>query len=323
MVSVIIPTYNRKNLIQYTLDSLKADNHPGVDLEVIVVDDHSSDSTLESIKEKYPWVVAITNTKKGAASARNCGLGIAKGQYIMYLDSDDLVGQNYFLKKIEYLNNNAAVDAVYGNSEFFESDTDFGKEKIIFKIKYPAYPSADHRFDHLDNYLRGQFLPQNALIWRKTFLEKTDGHDETLSVNQDVELFIRGLLHDMKIVAIEDGTSVYVRHHSLDQRVGVASGSEQKYRQILDLRKKILAEMRALEIADKKCLESMSLYLFYRWQEIRQLYPALASEFLALAKSTRWPIELPGGSVLKLLSKAFGPVNAVKIKELMNKLTSI
>lgn len=90
-VSVIIPLFNRKHLIGYTLDSLKPEHHEGVQIQVIVVDDGSTDGAYEFVKENYSWVSLYRNPKKGAPSARNFGLFNSTAPFVHFLDSDDLV----------------------------------------------------------------------------------------------------------------------------------------------------------------------------------------------------------------------------------------
>src|ERR1035437_10176500 len=118
-VSVIIPTYNRVNLIKFTLDSLDEAYHTDIQLEVIVIDDGSTDGTLDFIAKQYPGIVLLKNKGKGAALARNIGLMAAKGKYIMYLDSDDLVGANYFAQKLLLLEQHPELDACYGEYDVF------------------------------------------------------------------------------------------------------------------------------------------------------------------------------------------------------------
>lgn len=92
LVSVIVPAYNVENLISRCLDSLVNQTYPNY--EVIVVNDGSTDGTLgicESYSEAYQCVRVIDKDNGGQSSARNAGLDIAEGDYIMFCDSDDFV----------------------------------------------------------------------------------------------------------------------------------------------------------------------------------------------------------------------------------------
>jgi glycosyltransferase involved in cell wall biosynthesis len=91
VVSVVIPSYNRAYCVATTIDSALAQTHGN--LEVLVVDDGSSDGTREMIAERYraePRVRYIHQTNAGVSAARNHGLRLARGQFVALLDSDDL-----------------------------------------------------------------------------------------------------------------------------------------------------------------------------------------------------------------------------------------
>ncbi|MCM1231281.1 MAG: glycosyltransferase family 2 protein [Ruminococcus flavefaciens] len=95
-ISVIIPTYNREKTIIRCLDSIFKQTYPVY--EVIVVDDGSTDETLNIIKNQYSDDVRIIKQRhKGAQAARNVGVIAAKGEYIAFLDSDD----EWLPKKLE------------------------------------------------------------------------------------------------------------------------------------------------------------------------------------------------------------------------------
>jgi glycosyltransferase involved in cell wall biosynthesis len=313
ILSIIIPTFNRKELLRYTLESLDKKFHTGVEFEVIIVDDRSTDDTVHFVRENYPSLKMLFNKGRGAAAARNTGLSAAQGEYILYLDSDDLIGENYFREKIKYLEHNDDVGAVYGTYDFFASDAEFSPEKIIFRHKYPQIAPGEKQ-THISNNLAGNFLPPNAIIWRKAFLVKLAGHDETLGVNQDVDLLIRGLFAGLKLVAVSDGTRVYIRDHSLDNRVGNVGSSQEKWRQILQLRKKIYVELKQNGYGSPENYRSLSAFLFGFWKSLRHKSPEIAAEYLETAKEIYWPLQINGNIVFRTLAKVIGPVNAVKIK---------
>ena len=86
--SVVIPAYNREHLIERTLASVFAQNRP--DLEVIVVDDGSTDDTREVVRRYGDRVTLLTQENQGPGAARNAGIREAQGEYVAFLDSDDL-----------------------------------------------------------------------------------------------------------------------------------------------------------------------------------------------------------------------------------------
>src|SRR5215468_9618488 len=91
LVSVVIPSYNRAYCVATTIDSALAQTH--ANMEVLLVDDGSKDCTRELLAERYrgePRVRYIHQANAGVSAARNHGLGLARGQYIALLDSDDI-----------------------------------------------------------------------------------------------------------------------------------------------------------------------------------------------------------------------------------------
>lgn len=319
LLSIIIPTYNRVQLIKYTLDSLGKEYHPGVDFEIIVVDDGSNDGTQAMIRQHYPAVRLFSNEKKGAAAARNKGLVEAQGKYVQFLDSDDLVGENFFLKKLEFLEANSLYHAAYGGYDYFVSNTDFTQNQVVFKYKYPMLAGHRNGKEHLVNYLAGNYTPLNSIIWQKRFIAKIKGLDESLSINQDVELFVRAIFKGLLINAVDDGTRVYVRSHDVDERVGDPNNEKNKHRQILELRKKIHADLRIYAYDETECYAALSSYLFDHWKKLRHTSPGLANAYLDFAKSVYWPVRVKGNVGIRLLAVMLGPVRAVNVKHFLLK----
>ena len=86
-LSVIIPTYNRADLLIRALKSVENQTQPAD--EVIIVDDGSTDNTQELLLRNFPQFQALSQPRKGVSAARNLGISNAKNQWIAFLDSDD------------------------------------------------------------------------------------------------------------------------------------------------------------------------------------------------------------------------------------------
>ena len=108
LVSVIIPAYNVAEYIPFCLDSLISQTYNN--LEIICVNDGSTDSTLDVIKDyaqKDGRIVLIDKENGGLSSARNAGMNIAKGDYISFVDSDDYVSHDFIMRLKELLEGNS------------------------------------------------------------------------------------------------------------------------------------------------------------------------------------------------------------------------
>ena len=111
-ISVIIPAYNAMDYLPETMESVLAQTHH--DFEVIVVNDGSSDQTRQWVSQiKDPRVKLISQENKGLAGARNTGIAHAQGEYITFLDADDLWEPTKLEKQVRVLDENSEVGLVY------------------------------------------------------------------------------------------------------------------------------------------------------------------------------------------------------------------
>jgi len=150
--SIIIPTYNRSHFLPMTLESVSNQTYQE-EYEIIVVDDGSTDNTEEILKKwikKEPRLKVVKHkTNKGAASARNTGISIAKGKYILFLDSDDRLLPEALKIFAEAVKNQS-------NKEVFIGAT--LKENKIGKIKKVTIPNiTENKMFNLKNFIDGKF----------------------------------------------------------------------------------------------------------------------------------------------------------------------
>ncbi|MRX45675.1 glycosyltransferase family 2 protein [Pedobacter puniceum] len=121
MISIIIPVYNSEKFIRETIDSIICQSYQN--WECLIIDDHSQDATLEIVKPYLNHKIKIiANGGFGACAARNTGVYYSKGKYIKFLDSDDVLYDNFVLQKqIDFLTLNNH-DIVFGKEYYFNND---------------------------------------------------------------------------------------------------------------------------------------------------------------------------------------------------------
>lgn len=319
LISIIIPNYNRSSLLSYTLQSIS--KNARTDTETLVIDDGSTDRSLELLSSQFPWVQVFRQERLGAPAARNKGLRKSNGKYILYLDSDDLIESEFFLNKVEVLEKYDEIVGVYGPWEYFEGDKHFHQSAI--HPRHTPYPieGAPTWDSHLRRLLQGWYIPCNAILWRKSVLQEVNGQKEYLQINQDVDLSFRILSKKLTIIGNE-GPRALIRIHD-NERVGTVASDVEKLRTILDLRKRFKADLEEKNIWDIELAEALARYCFNYWIKLREEVPEVAEEFLEFSKICHPTLKLKGTKALVLLGSLFGNQRAIEIKSRISSIRKI
>lgn len=198
IVSVITPTKNRCELLRETLDSVQRQTF--AEWEHIIVDDGSNDGTAELIRHRANTDSRIqymlrTGDKSGANVCRNLGLQHSLAGLIIFLDSDDLLRPNCLERRVEIMKRNVTLDfAVYRAGVFEKSTGDLRR-------LYHKQPPGDDLLRFLSLECPWQ---ASGPVWRRSFLEKIGGFDETLLSMQDLEMHVRALSACAKYICLRD-----------------------------------------------------------------------------------------------------------------------
>ena len=189
-VSVIVPTFNRRDHVKHAIDSVVAQT-VSVD-EIIVVDDGSTDGTPEAIHGHYGSRVAVfTQANAGVSAARNRGIREARGEWVAFLDSDD----SWFPSKIE---RQVEALAKFGN-EFglcFTDNVFGGNPDMKFSVFQQTGFEGAKRLGSLEDatwYMLAAQQPffTSSLLVLRSLLTELDGFDETLTLGEDADLVFR------------------------------------------------------------------------------------------------------------------------------------
>jgi glycosyltransferase involved in cell wall biosynthesis len=119
LVSTVIPVYNRPKMLQEAVGSVLAQTYRPI--EVIISDDGSTDDTrevLEILERRHPEVSVVRNENRGPGPAREAGRSLARGEFIQYLDSDDLLRENKFKLQVDALRRHPDCGVAYGYACF-------------------------------------------------------------------------------------------------------------------------------------------------------------------------------------------------------------
>jgi glycosyltransferase involved in cell wall biosynthesis len=185
LVSVIIPTHNRAALLQRALDSVFSQWGLGVefDLDVIVIDDGSADSTASIVGEYAQVRLLRLPTHRGPSAARNAGIEASRGAFICFLDDDDIWLPGRLKLQIPVLEAQPEAGAVY--SQVFHTLT--GKP-------FPASSRAVSG-SIFNTLLSGNCMCSHSVLIRSEALKKTGYFDESLSIGEDWDLWLRLSFH--------------------------------------------------------------------------------------------------------------------------------
>lgn len=210
-VSVIIPTYNRARLIGEAIQSVL--DQTFTDLELIVVDDGSTDNTESVVTEfKDPRVRYIHQENMGISAARNAGIHNTQGRYVAFLDSDDLWLPRLLESQVPVLDGDPHFGVVYTRAQAIDAN---GNALFHTRGDLQKYPDQA-----LKSMLYGDFTCiQTALIRRECF-DGAGFFDESLTGRVDWDMFLR--LAKVCRFAFTDRVLAHFRAHSL-QHTGVKS----------------------------------------------------------------------------------------------------
>jgi glycosyltransferase involved in cell wall biosynthesis len=198
-VSICTPTYNRKDYLKETLDSIFAQTYR--DYEVTVVDDGSTDGTEQMIKKTGYPVRYYWQENQGEAATRNKLIGLAEGQFITFIDSDDLLMPDAVERMVNVMEAENEEVIVYGS--YLRIDKD-GNVCGRCKRKLHSGKITKHLFQSIFVHSCGSMLP-------KRVLKAAGGFDETLPVCCDYDLWLRlSLSH--RFIALPEPTFKRRRH---------------------------------------------------------------------------------------------------------------
>lgn len=190
VVSTIIPCYNSELHLQETITSILSQTGAFA-TEIICVDNGSTDGTLElldRLKSDHPNLIVAEEKEKGASFARSKGLSLAKGDYIQFLDSDDVILPYKFEKQIEAIKNNN-LDWVVSDRAVMNHDL----SEVIAEYQYQHF---------LENKLEvaiSEVITSGNPLYKKNALIRVGGYTPRLTVGQDWDLHIKLVLADLKV----------------------------------------------------------------------------------------------------------------------------
>lgn len=309
LVSIIIPVHNKAAYIKETLNSAVNQIYPNT--EIILVDDGSSDGSLGILKEyseKYPdKVLLIHQENKGVSSATNTGIQVSKGEYIQFLDADDLLSSDKIANQIRLLEGQSEPTLATCEWQMFHDDP-----QNSYSIPYGVFRDFESGLDLLLRFWNHQEMMQPAAyLTHRSLIEKAGPWDESFIINQDGEFFARVLAHADNVCYEPNGKVFY-------RTPGETNVSQQKSERamnsLLDSYRCYEREVLKFEDSERIRIALKKVYQKFIYDVFPQ-FPHLVRDAevyiknLGVSQNT-----YIGGPKFQMLSKVFGFKNALKLK---------
>ena len=199
-VSILIPTYNRAHLISRAIESVLAQTHK--DYEIVVVDDGSTDNTTQILEVYKDRIKYIYKPNGGVSSARNLGLKHISGDFLVFLDSDDIIYPDKLQIQSGYLVKHPKIDVVCSAWKEIDNDNlsierEYKPEKpkkILEKLIWESYA-----------------FPIHAVMIRRDCLKKVPEFDINLPASEDTDFWVRLALAGYKFGCTPDLVCEYIK----------------------------------------------------------------------------------------------------------------
>jgi len=209
MLSVIMPCYNTERYVAETLDSLLAQSFR--DFEIICIDDGSTDGTLSVLKqyaEAHENITVIADSNHHVGYQRNAGIEAARGKYVYYMDSDDLLEPQCFETLVGCMERCALDLILFEGSSFYETpvlEEQFPQYKTLYTRKhlYPRIMSGE-KFYVLNHQREAIIIQPCMQMARRSFLTQEGIRFPEIPAHEDVVYTIEVLLHAKRMMCLPD-----------------------------------------------------------------------------------------------------------------------
>ncbi len=308
LVSIIIPCYNAAPWIGEAIEScLKQTYQP---IEIIVIDDGSTDESLSVIRSFGEQITYETEPNRGGSHARNRGFALSRGEYVLFLDADDLIAPDTIKALVTAIKDETNVIAVCDMRRLVKQGDEW---KILETSGLKELPGGDD----LRRVVVFSSYPVNSILHSRKVIEKVGGWDESLTILEDVDLLLRVLLSGVQVKFAERGVAYYRLHPP-----GVSTVSTRFSKTSLD------STIRVAEKLERGLLNTGKLGDYAI--ELGRMYYGIAQQCFALNYERGWECErrakrlagskaITGTPIHRFLCMVIGLRNKVKLAEFLAK----
>jgi len=323
LVSVIIPLYNAERYIDAAITSVLNQSWPNV--ELVIVDDGSTDASYEKAKQyECGNVKIVQQANKGASAARNKGLSLACGKFIQFLDADDMLGPDKIAAQVAALQLNPGKIAVCSTVQFKDGSAPETFEPSGYDESFLS--NCDKPVDFLIRLLggydfRGSMVQPAAWLTPREIIDKAGKWNESLTLDDDGEFFARVIMASAGI-AKTDGRVYYRKFSASDNNLSSIQSSTalQSLYSSIKLKAGYMYQFGESVPANKATYKQLKELQITSYLTYPALYNTLTDE---LSAYPRWKyIPVMGGKFINSIAIVFGWRLAKRL-QLIRKNTSL
>jgi len=192
LIAVVIPAYNLATFLPEALESVLAQTLPPEDLDIVVIDDGSTDDTAKVAATFAPRVRCIRQENRGLPAARNRGAAETTAPYLTFLDADDRLAPEKLARELARLEADPGIHVAYSGWHYIDARGE----------RLPQQGWSRDEGDILERLLLGNIIHPHAATLRRSTFEAAGGFDESLTSVEDWDLWIRVSLNGARWAAV-------------------------------------------------------------------------------------------------------------------------
>jgi len=271
MISVIIPCYNYGHLIANTIDSILDQTYQN--FQIIIINDGSTDNTEEVVLkyvEKDKRIDYYKFPNSGLGTSRNRGIEMVTGNYVQFLDADDLIEKRKFEIQLQIFNDNPDVDIVYSSVRYFSKNAFDPADRLLTywgtnKEWMPKISGNDESFSA--RAFKGNFTHLSSPLFKKQIINKVGYFDNDISAVADYHYLLRCVI-SKAFFYYHDTADTYslVRWHPDNMSKNIKMMQSEERRMRLMLNPLLVNNLQALE-SNNNAVKSLTYKINTSWKK--------------------------------------------------------
>jgi glycosyltransferase involved in cell wall biosynthesis len=312
LVSILIPCHNAEKWLVEAIES--ALNQTWQNIEVIIVDDGSTDRSLE-IAQKYKGekLKLITQIRKGASTARNLAFEHSRGDFIQYLDADDILDSHKITNQMLLYKNNHFNKQILTSASWIRFVDQYKNLKANPEVLWKDFLPVDWL---VASWTSGKMMHPAAWLTPRDLIIKAGKWNENLSLNDDGEFFTRVILESEKILFCKDAISYYRSNIPTSLSNTKSNSAYESLYNSIDYSVQAL-----LNKLDNEHTKKASAYAYQRF--IYEAYPKVPNLVQLASNKVKelggCDLKIEGGELFNIIARIFGWKCAKIIRDLNRK----